>query len=84
MVAYIFTIQLQGELFGRFKNVIMWKVGIATFKEESRVAKESVGKIYHKKKDAAHVFSYRKTEKEKVTEAGKKEMITYAKAVHGL
>ena len=33
---------------GSLKNVIMGKVDIATFKEETRVAKERVGKSEHK------------------------------------
>ena len=55
-MADLFTKPLQGKLFRKLKNVIMGKVKIATFKEETRVAKECVEKSEQKEKFVTRVF----------------------------
>ena len=49
-------------------NLIIEKVNIATLKEETRVAKERVGKSEQKLTFVTRVFSDRQTEKLKVPE----------------
>ena len=60
--------------------MIMVKVDIATFKEQSRVENDCVGKSQQKERDITRVFLYRQTEKEKVPEEGQKERRTYVEA----
>ena len=59
----------------------MGKVDIATLKEETRIAKECVGKSEQKEKVVTRVFLDRQTEKEKLPEVDEKEMITYAEVL---
>ena len=81
MVADFFTKPLQGKLFRKLKNVITGKVDITTFKEETRVSKERVGKSEHKEEVVTRVFSDRHTEKDKVPEVDEKERKTYTDVV---
>ena len=71
-----FTKPLQGELFRKLKTVIKGKVDSATFKEETQVAKERVGKSEQKEKSVTCVFLDIQTEKEKLPEVYEKERKT--------